>query len=597
MITLLLDSKKNLHDFLESAAGNPDFLSIGGYGPELAKELESRGYKEAPMPVQDREFQEKLLREYVDLIGAIGTEQDSRLWWATDIASKNRFSSRVPELINQLVIIVETTGKIGDLLVLDPPWQIIDSLAGHFKKVKRPYRIYGYRRVKWRDILSSRAKRVASIFKTAVVVSGRILKAKRQLRANFPAGKGPLYVIKSFIYDHSFSDNGKTYRDAFFGSLPDYLKEKKRLLVVADILGDYEKGIDNISQCSAFSIVPVERMLSIKDVIASSFEALLTRFKILNDHCLFGEYDISSIFRNETARTFNGLAFYQMFHYRAVRNLLKAAEVETFLLTYENNPWEKMCIQSLRDFSPGTKIIGYAHTVIPQACANMFTSPLESKTAPRPDLILTVGQVPKEIIERYGVKENGRIKAACGLRFEYLFKLPVFDRKLNGRIAVMLEGIPEVCKMVDYVFQELGNTRFQVRIRTHPVLPWDQIARNISTPWASLNNISFSENKSIKDDVEWADIVVYWGTTVALEALSMGTPVIHFDTGSVFSYDPLFECKYLKWNTSRGRSLPEVIEEIYSLDQESFKTEQRKAKEYLNRYFHPIDNEALDKFL
>jgi len=599
LITLLLDSKKNLAPCLNSIRGGnkPDFLALGGPDPEIASELSSRGCKELQAPAWDREFQEKFLREYVDLVAGIGAEQDSRLWWATDIASKNRFASRIPDLLSKFFITIEASRTNGDLIVLDPPWQIIDSLIDFFKNTNRPFRVIGYESVKWRDIMFSRTKRIASVLKTAAAYIKKIIAVGRACPLSYPEGEGPLYVIKSFIYDHSFSEGGSRYRDAFFGSLPGYLKGKKGLAIFADILGDYEKGLYNISKCKEFYIIPVEKMLSIKDVIATSFEALFSRFKIRNDHCLFGEYDISSIFRNEIARTFNGLAFYQMFHYRAVRNLLKIAKVETFLLTYENNPWEKMCIQSLRDFSPDTKIIGYAHTVIPQACANMFTSPLESTTAPRPDLILTVGQVPKEIIERYGVSENGRIKASCGLRFEYLFKLPVFERKLNGNIAVMLEGIPEVCKMVDYVLGELGNTRFQVRIRTHPVLPWDQIARDVTQSWASLKNIGFSESKSIKDDVEWADIVVYWGTTVALEALSMGTPVIHFDTGSVFSYDPLFECNHLKWNTSRGQSLSEVIEKVYSLDEESFKTEQQKAKEYLNRYFYPIDDQALGKFL
>lgn len=594
-----MDSKKYLAAFLNSIreGTKPDFLALSGPDPETVAALSSMGCKELRPPARDRRFQERFLREYVDLVGKIGAEQDSRLWWATDIASKNRFASRIPDLLNQFFTAAEATRSSSDLIVLDPPWQIVDSLVDFFKKNNRPFKVIGYENVKWRDILFSRTRRIASVLKTSAACIKKIIAARRACPLNLPGGKGSLYVIKSFIYDHSFSDNGKTYRDAFFGSLPDYLKEKKRLLIFADILGDYSKALDNISRHNAFSIIPVEKMLSIKDVIATAFEALLSRFEIIKNQYLYGEYEVSSIFRNEISRTFNGLAFYQMFHYRAVKNLLKAAEIDTFLLTYENNPWEKMCIQSLRTCSPDTKIIGYAHTVIPQACANMFTSPLESKTAPRPDLILTVGQVPKEIIERYGICENGRIKASCGLRFEYLFKLPVFERKLNGNIAVMLEGIPEVCKMVDYVLGELGNTRFKVRIRTHPVLQWDQIARNITRPWASLNNISFSESKSIKEDVEWADIVVYWGTTVALEALSMGTPVIHFDAGSVFSYDPLFECDHLKWNTSRGQSLSEVIQKIYSLNEESFKTEQQKAKEYLNRYFYPIDNEALGKFI
>ncbi len=582
---------------MESGARKPDFLAIGGNSPESVTELESRGCKEALISVRDREFQEKFLREYVDIVAAIGTGQDSRLWWATDIASKNRFASRIPDLLDQFLIIVEAARKSGDLIVLDPPWQIVDSLVDHFRKKGIPYSIHGYGHARLIDMFSGRARRIASIFKTAAVFLKKVNAAKRACRADLPEGKGPLYVVKSFIYDHSFSEDGSSYRDAFFGTLPEFLKKRSKLLIFADILGDFQKGLNNISRCNSFSIIPMERMLSIKDVIATSCEALFCRFRIRGKYYLMGEYEVSSIFRNEIARTLNGLAFYQMFHFRALKNLVRDADIGTFLLTYENNPWEKMCILALRAYSQGTKIIGYQHTVVPQSSANMFISAKENSNAPRPDLIMTVGEAPKKIMERYGAFEKGLIRPTCGLRFEYLFKLPIKERMRNGNIAVVLEGIPDVFQMVDYVLGQLGNTKYQIRIRTHPVLPWDSIAPSLTQPWQTLSNLGFSSNKSIKDDIEWADVVIYWGTTVALEALSMGTPVIHFDTGSILSFDPLFECTNLKWTVSKDDSLMDLLGEIHAMDGKAFLAEQKNAKDYLNRYFHPITDEAMDEFL
>jgi hypothetical protein len=406
----------------------------------------------------------------------------------------------------------------------------------------------------------------------------------------------PFYVIKTFVYDHSFSETG-TYRDAFFGSLLDYLKDKRQVVIYANILGNYKFCIDKISECSSHVILPVETFLSSKDILSAFVQFLFSRMRIQREALFFG-YDVSDIINKELFRTHNGIEFYQFLHYWSTKGLLKALLVETFLLSYENNPWEKMCIMAIRKHSPNTTIIGYQHTVVPQASANMFISEEEKNLMPIPDRILTVGEVPKEIMERYGNYERGWIEAACGLRFEYLFHLLMSERKRAGYILVVLEGIFEVYKMVNYVLGELGgNKQYQVRIRTHPVLPLADFQHKLTHRLNDLPNFSLSRNASLKDDIDWADMVIYWGSTVALEALSMGKPVIHYEMDSILSYDPLFECKHLKWVLSEGEPLIPTLQEIYSLSNDRFNEEQRKAKEYLTRYFFPVTEKGLNKFL
>ena len=77
----------------------------------------------------------------------------------------------------------------------------------------------------------------------------------------------------------------------------------------------------------------------------------------------------------------------------------------------------------------------------------------------------------------------------------------------------------------------------------------------------------------------------------------MGRPVIHFDMGSPLNYDPLFEYHDFKWLVSSKDSLISKIEEIYALDEEEFNAKQAKAKSYISRYFYPITQENLRKFI
>jgi len=68
-----------------------------------------------------------------------------------------------------------------------------------------------------------------------------------------------------------------------------------------------------------------------------------------------------------------------------------------------------------------------------------------------------------------------------GLRFEYLFQISVCPRSGSGRILVALEGIFEAYRLVNYAFRELKSSPYQVKVRTHPMLPFSRFAYKLGT--------------------------------------------------------------------------------------------------------------------
>ena len=119
----------------------------------------------------------------------------------------------------------------------------------------------------------------------------------------------------------------------------------------------------------------------------------------------------------------NGVQIFQLLHYDAMCNMIKAQRIRTFLFTYRNNPWERMCMLACRQHSPSTKILGYQHSVVPEAALNMFVHPLEKNIVPLPDRILTTGEISKSIIEHYGDYSLVPVVSACALRYEYLSQI------------------------------------------------------------------------------------------------------------------------------------------------------------------------------
>ena len=153
-------------------------------------------------------------------------------------------------------------------------------------------------------------------------------------------------------------------------------------------------------------------------------------------------------------------------------------------------------------------------------------------------------------------------------------------------------------EMVNYVLKYVDELKdYNFIIRTHPVLPWKDIRKNIKYDINRLSNVTLSFNKTLIDDLNQTDICIYWGSTVALEALNMGIPLIHYDIESILSYDPLFRSNYLKWMVTDNDSFPEVIERIISLSDEEYSRQANLAKAYMKSYFYPVSDENMSKFL
>ena len=87
----------------------------------------------------------------------------------------------------------------------------------------------------------------------------------------------------------------------------------------------------------------------------------------------------------------------------------------------------------------------------------MFTSKLDIDIKPLPDKILTVGKENKKIIENYSNYKDNFVIDSCPLRFpKKIIKKSNNKNKINN-LLVVLEGIPETIKMINYIIKFINN--------------------------------------------------------------------------------------------------------------------------------------------
>ncbi|MBF0594893.1 MAG: hypothetical protein HQL22_07985 [Candidatus Omnitrophica bacterium] len=503
----------------------------------------------------DLEAKDKFLAAYLALVADISRQQHDLLWWATDVSSKNRFQTPLPQALQSLIEtgeVREDKRKTGLLL--------LRVLRHAFRSAWRAWRA----RMVLGDLPSKRLK---------------------------PGGQ---YVIRSFVYDGSFTPGG-LYRDPFFGDLSAFLKKSMAVVVAADVQGDYEKALVRMKACQETNVFPWEYYLSFLDILQFSWRMLMWR-PLFKGPAFFMGKEVTAVLEKILGTCGRKIQPPQLFHYPAFLRLAREIKVERFLLTYESNPWEKMCILAMRQGAPGAKIYGYQHNVIPPASANMFLSPKEAGITPMPDKIITAGEEPRRILERNGAYPPGVLKTGCALRMAHLSREP-FSRGKGRKVLVALEGVDGVKHLVRYIFDQLKDEKgVEVVFRTHPVLPWCYFKDHYGYDLQKIPHFRVSAGTSLIDDINHADVVVYWGTTVSMEALVLGRPVIHFDNGSWLSFDPLFNCRHLKWDIKPQEDLKPLLDKVFSISDNDFALAFSAARGYLKEYFYPVSDQAMVEF-
>jgi hypothetical protein len=275
-------------------------------------------------------------------------------------------------------------------------------------------------------------------------------------------------------------------------------------------------------------------------------------------------------------------------------------------MTYEGRPWERLFMTGLRASRPDVNIIGCQHTVIPQSATDMFLHPKEKNLIPLPDKIITTGLITKKILDKYSAYPQEKVYAGCALRFESLQKLSLIPRKslhenqLNKfNLLVAFGGTEEEVPLLNYALEQAEEIpEIVFRMRTHPVFPFDQLLQlSLWRDKALPNNVEESNSPSVIEDLKICDAVLYWGTTVSLEALKIGKPIIQFDRGDFLNYDPLFEFLDFKWQVKLGYSLQVTIQKILNLSDIQYGEGQRLGRMYAEQYFYPVTKDNLAAFL
>ena len=542
--------------------------------------------------LQDREA---LRQAYVHFMSALNRQHASLLWWAMPFTTKNPLSTPLCQEVLAFVKIVELAEERPKthLVVVTESRALAGQLQWWGRRrgmsVVRALRRRGA--VRW--LLTASLPTAALYAYVRAVIVWRLA---RKSRADIAGGERADVVTTAFPPSAA---GPQGWREAYFGPFIERLSLSGRRVILLGVIFWHPvstvRFIQRLKSSSTF--VPVEACLSLRDLTRCLVTALgqWRRGPQLRQAPTIRGVDVSILVHEAIRDSSHSTSlFMHLCIHHSARRLAQRARVERWFYPYENRAWEKMILTGIRDASPRTRCIGYQHATVTPSHLNLIFGPEEASVTPLPDVIVTAGEVVRTWLERDGHHDRALLKDGCALRRH--------PSSANGSVRRGPEQIQRLLVALASSGQEYRSTYrflhealtdvhgYQVRFRPHPEFPFEEMLRDRIAVTTWPHTVS---RGSLSEDLAWADAVLYASSTVSVEALSLGVPVIHLELGELLSRDPLFAWQDLKWSVVHPDELLPTLQRIAQIPSDEFAALQQRAREYADRYLSPISEERL----
>lgn len=535
-----------------------------------------------------RQHGDQWLREFSDDLGALNAANAGLGWWAHTSTAKNTLSSPLGNRLFQVRAALEIAGN-----------ETFDHLyiVGATKGQRATIRAGLLGRNPSIKLVERGGRREFGTFEVGMRLlwqTARLIYALMRWRRRFEA---PATDTLALTYvDAGIRENA----DPFFGQLHDLLQARNpavRLNYLAFVQAPYQQVLPRLVQFERKLYSPVFLQAGLRDFVLALLHSLR---ELVLPHRTghFPNVAESSALLEEAFRwdLAKGGYFLNLLLYRTLRRFLRKRPLRRLIYPYENKSLEKMLLLAVRAECPGCRIIGYQHTSITPRHTTFRLSEKEIGVTPLPDRIITAGQITRRYLEQLGGYPAGMLRAGCALRQSTL-QPDSEDCRITGRILVALSSSRFELVAATEFMQRVAAARdhLQIGIRPHPEFPLSLLPDPLRK-WVRDRAIDLS-GTSLQDNLRWCSATAYVSSTVALECLMLGKPVINLDLGEIVIPDPVLDPPPFWQRVADPGEFLAAIDAADAAPAEKRLSDAHQTRDYMQAYFSPVTPDAIDLFL
>jgi len=525
--------------------------------------------------------------DYVNFLSALGEKYSKDIdWWVLNFVSRNTLIS---PLFRNICFLVMLERKLNKGFVYDEI--IVDSHA--LKEVINNFRSknkYSFRIIyKGKNIIKIAFNKIYSYIKIKMHILLRLIYAwkTRRYKKKIKTDKA-LTLLDVFVLNNSFNEG--SYKDRYYPGLLEHVSsdEKEYIYYVPTFYGvkNYGKIFSDLRRSKQNFLVK-EDYLRFKDYIF----ALLYPFRIRKFNFKVSEFmgfDISPLLREEISNgKVSNSSIYGLLNYNFVRRLRDSnVKIKTVVNWFENQTIDHGFNGGFRKYYPEVNLVGYLGIPLQDNYLSIFPTEQERICEVIPKDIFVIGKGYIEPVKQFC--KSLSVKVAPAFRLSGVWnKRKYYPDKNKFTILIALpilmdesdEVIGTILKVADLI--EINNCVF--KIKPHPSYNIEKI----SSKWEKkLTEVFEFVGGDFNSCVEKADILISCASSVCLETLAKGIPVI------------IFANKLGLTQLSIPRNIKQDIWKLcYSIDDvvDAIKLYASRDIEMINKY-KKISYEIRDKF-
>lgn len=578
------------------------FIDWEGLAPRDRTALEDAGLSPWPLPALSLEQTQGLLEEYCAVTAEIGSANGGHtIWWYTWTSCRDRYYSKLLEHMEFLARLKVSRGSspASPMVLVCPDPELASAISHMLSTMGVSVRRGMMDRFRWWF-------RRLGMWVSPWVIGARVVRralldhlvlADRQRRpSSMPSAPREARVLLiTWLRNQDLA--GPIPLATYFGRLPQVLHEQR---IEVAIFGGLMESATRRSSATHSSGVRVESLperLRLTDLVRAYLIGLLGRIRIPMEGPL-RDPQLRKLVRRDIHLSRGISVVYAILMEQALQRFVRVFEPAKVVQICENNPWERACTRAVSTGTHQPELVGYLHCAAVLSHTKYILTDRDRLVRPRPRQLICTGERPRQIMIRYTGHTPEEVLAGCTWRFEYLHQQPARRSiRWHGNILVVLEGLPSMIHLIWFMHRALaGQTAIKAVLRAHPQYGLERLLDEASLSLDGHPTLSASRHRNLWDDFEAADLVVYKGSTAAIEAGYLGIPLIHVKTHNILTDDPLFEISVLKRTVSHPRELLPAVTELTSLSEEIFRQSVTSFRRYVDAYLASPTKDAISLF-
>ena len=540
-------------------------------------------------------------KKYNDIVTSASNPILSNIdWWSENASSRNTYASA----LFHNVCCIELLKTIIDKDLSIPKKIIVDSkeLLRIIQLIKEEYLLEGMEIV-YREDISKKVKSFLRYFyyewfclvRMARIILSRVVPYKKSY---INTGK-PLVLIDTFITSSYINE------DRWYGSFWDHLdrEAKKEIFFVPSVvdssLTKFYRILKGI-RSSERNYILKEDYLTFTDVVYAYKHKYRVK-SIQIGKCFLGKTDITGLVEEDlfTNRDIHSI-MESLLTYRFLKNLsLTSLNIRLFIDWFEGHSLDKMWNLGIHNFFPNTKRIAYETFRSFPFYLSTYPIEVERKAEVIPDVFAVQGVGCIEPIREFLPKQE--VISVPAFKNEYIWKDRTDVNLINKVVLVAFPiSVKTSAKILDFLIENSINSASDdiiYELKPHPVVKASAIRKLLKNQIPK--NFRFTKERIFHKLLFKSSLLITEASSVCLEALAVGKPVIIIENTSGLTYDPIPNeiSKDMYMKCKSVHELEFALKKFLFLSQDEILTNVNTGKKIREHYFEPVTKEGLNRFL